>query len=267
MRLTIEHTTTLTYDGLISEAYSEIRLKPLDAGGQRCLSFKIATEPADNAILHYADDFGNDVRYFDWLQPHQKLVVASVCEVLTPPAFESEQRDLSPLEAYDYLHPTAYAPDDEAICRFAAPHTAQGDPLAAARALMRAVHTAIKYERGATDVKTTADDVLLLGRGVCQDFAHLLLSACRCQHIPARYVSGYLYGPRHADDAASHAWVDVFITGRGWLALDPTHDTAQTERYVRLGAGRDYADVPPTRGTYKGNAKESLKVQVLMKES
>ncbi len=94
-----------------------------------------------------------------------------------------------------------------------------------------------------------------------------MLSACRSQRLPARYVSGYLYGPSStADDAASHAWVDVFIAGKGWVSLDPTHNSPQTEKYVRLGVGRDYADVPPTRGTYRGTAKEKLEVQVSVRE-
>jgi transglutaminase-like putative cysteine protease len=266
MRLAIEHTTTLTYSAPISEAYSEIRLKPLDDGGQRCLSFRIATQPPNDAILQYADDFGNDVRYFDWLQPHHKLVVAAASEVLTPPAFASDQQALSPLEEHDYLHPTGYAPADDAICAFAAPHAAhaaEGGPLAAALGLMRAIHAALRYERGATDVKTTADDALRLGRGVCQDFAHLMLAACRCLGLPARYVSGYLYDPQFfGDSAATHAWVDVFIAGRGWVSLDPTHDCQQNERFVRVAIGRDYADVPPTRGVYKGNARETLEVRV-----
>lgn len=110
---------------------------------------------------------------------------------------------------------------------------------------------------------TSADEALQLGRGVCQDFAHLLLAACRCEGILARYVSGYLYDPSlHGDDVASHAWVDVFDDDRGWVSLDPTHDREQTEAYVRVAVGRDYAEVPPTRGVYKGTASETLEVRV-----
>jgi transglutaminase-like putative cysteine protease len=105
--------------------------------------------------------------------------------------------------------------------------------------------------------------VLALGRGVCQDFTHVLLASCRSVGIPARYVSGYLYDPKlQGDNAASHAWVDVWDADRGWLALDPTHDRDQSESYVRVAVGRDYADVPPTRGTYKGHAHETLSVRV-----
>ncbi|MCL5996168.1 MAG: transglutaminase family protein [Chloroflexi bacterium] len=94
----------------------------------------------------------------------------------------------------------------------------------------------------------------------------MLIAACRCQGIPARYVSGYLYDPAlEGRNSASHAWVDVFTSAHGWLSLDPTHNREQTECYVRLAIGRDYADVPPTRGVYKGNAKETLNVEVHVK--
>jgi transglutaminase-like putative cysteine protease len=125
---------------------------------------------------------------------------------------------------------------------------------------MHALHAALKYERGATDVTTRADRVLELGRGVCQDFAHVMLAGLRGQGFPARYVSGYLYN--NGLTAASHAWVDVFVAGRGWVSLDPTHDREQTDHCVRAAVGRDYADVPPTRGVYKGNGKETLQVKV-----
>lgn len=266
MRLSIEHVTTLSYDNPINEAHTEVRLKPSDAGGQRCLSFKLTTEPVNATVLAYIDEFGNDVRYFDWLQPHTRLTIAVTSEVLTSAVFDPGQRELTPLEDYDYRHPTIYAPADEAICRFAGPHVVDGDPLGTARALMEAIFRSVKYERGATDVKTTADDVIRLGRGVCQDFAHLMIAACRCQGIPARYVSGYLYDPAFfGDSAATHAWVDVFISEQGWVSLDPTHNCEQNERYVRVAIGRDYADAPPTRGVFKGNARETLDVRVVIR--
>ena len=107
--------------------------------------------------------------------------------------------------------------------------------------------------------------MLTLGRGVCKDFAHLLLAACRSLGILGRYVSGYLYDPELVgDSAASHAWVDVWDDERGWVSLDPTHDREQTGAYVRVAVGRDYAEAPPTRGVYKGTAAETLDVRVVL---
>ena len=129
---------------------------------------------------------------------------------------------------------------------------------------MRALRSRLVYERGATDVMTRADAALELGRGVCQDFAHVMLAACRRAGIPSRYVSGYLYDPQEEHEAESHAWVDVLDAQRGWVSIDPTHDREQTEAYVRVAVGRDYADVPPTRGVFKGFSEETLEVAVRM---
>lgn len=259
MRLRIEHTTAFNYDHPISEAYTEMRLRPLSANGQHCLSFVLTTEPRDE-ILQHTDRFGNDVRHFDVLLSHQRLVVTAMSEVLTPGIFAPEAEPLSPLDEFDFLMPTGYAPLTAEIANFAEASVMPDDANATALALMHAVFKAIKYEKGATDVSTTADQALTLGRGVCQDFAHIMIAACRSQGLPARYVSGYLFSRGH--DVASHAWVDVYVPGHGWLSLDPTHDRAQTDQYVRVAIGRDYADVPPTRGIFKGNAKESMDVKV-----
>ena len=258
MRLRIEHITTLTYDQLISEAYTEMRLKPLDSGGQRCLTFHLVTEPKD-AVLKYTDHFGNEVHHFDVIQSHQQMVVAATSEVLTADFYSSERSDLSPLDEFNYLSPTVYAPHAAELIHFASSHVDE-DPLESALAIMRAIHGSLVYEKGATDVKTTADQALALGRGVCQDFSHIMLAACRTHGLPARYVSGYLYNNGHT--AASHAWVDVLVPERGWVSLDPTHNREQTGQYVRVAVGRDYSDVPPTRGIFKGNAKEKMDVQV-----
>lgn len=262
MRLRIEHTTTFTYDQPISEAYTEMRLKPLDADGQRCLTFQLKTEPQD-AVLRYSDPFGNDVRHFDVIQPHQKLMVAAVSEVTTPESYAADSQVLSPLGEFDFLAPTDYAPHTDELAAFSNQHRVPGDALGTAMALMHTIHETIVYEKGATDVTTAADKALSLGRGVCQDFSHIMLAVCRIQSIPARYVSGYLYNNGHT--AASHAWVDILVPERGWVSLDPTHHREQTAQYVRVAVGRDYADVPPTRGIFKGSAKEKMDVQVSVK--
>ncbi len=264
MRLRIEHVTIFTYDQPISEAYTEMRLKPLDADGQRCLSFGLSTEPQD-VILQYNDPFGNDVRHFDVIQPHQKLMVSAVSDVLTPESYTSDSSVISPLNEFDFLKPTTYAPHTAELIAFSNSHRVVGDPLATAHAMMHTIYDTLVYEKGATDVTTTADKALLLGRGVCQDFSHIMLAVCRIQSIPARYVSGYLHNNGHS--AASHAWVDILVPGRGWVSLDPTHDREQTAQYVRVAVGRDYADVPPTRGIFKGNAKEKMEVQVAVRVS
>ncbi|MEO8359508.1 MAG: transglutaminase family protein, partial [Vicinamibacteria bacterium] len=258
MKLKIEHHTRFTYDGPVSEAYAEMRLKPLDADGQRCLSFRLSTKP-HGEVGRFKDRFGNDVRVFDVLNSHESLVVSAYSEVLTPNVFTPEPPQLSPLEEHDYKAPTPYTGETSRVEALARSVEAS-DPEQTAIGLMEAVQKAIVYEKGATDVTTNADAALELGRGVCQDFSHVFIAACRRRGLLARYVSGYLFDDGRT--AASHAWADVLIPGMGWISLDPTHASHQTSHYVRVAVGRDYADVPPTRGVYKGNAKESMDVVV-----
>jgi transglutaminase-like putative cysteine protease len=261
VRLRIAHTTTFRYDEPVSEAYMEMRLTPLNAGGQRCESFRLTTDPPGE-VRSYVDRFGNRIRHFDTLNPHDRLLVSARSEVSTPEAFVDPVRELSPLDAFDYLQPTPYAPDSEAVRRFALGRAVVGDARTTANNVLQATHGALAYTPGATTVKTTADEALAAGRGVCQDFTHLMIAACRVLGLPARYVSGYVFAPQRGTAAASHAWMDVFVAGEGWLSLDPTHGQAQTDHYVRLATGRDYADVPPTRGVYKGTGREEMAVDV-----
>jgi transglutaminase-like putative cysteine protease len=265
MWLRAEHETAFDYDAPIVEAYTELRLRPLDAGGQRCTGFRLATDPPRVRVREYLDHFGNDVRHFDILESHQRLVVTAASEVLTP-ARLIDPRPLSLLEAHDYLMESTYAPAGKAVRQLVSEARRDGTPAERAHALMGAVREGMVYETGSTTVQTTGEDALAVGRGVCQDFAHVLIAACRLDGIPARYVSGYIYEPeRDGDDAASHAWVDVHDDGRGWVSLDPTHGQEQTESYVRVAVGRDYADVPPSRGVYKGDAAERLVVRVSLR--
>ena len=239
MWLTVEHITRYGYDAPINEAYTELRLKPLHRDGQRCSSFALATEPRGATVDEYLDRYGNTVHHFDLLEVHESLSVTVRSEVWTTAAYEAEEPTLSPLDRWDFLAQTRYVDLDDQVIEVAAATGAPADPVEAAWALMHTVRGAMTYERGTTNVHTTAAEALADGRGVCQDFAHVMIAACRARGIPARYVSGYLYDTRsNGGEGESHAWVDIHV-GDTWISLDPTHDTAQTERYVRLGVGRD----------------------------
>jgi transglutaminase-like putative cysteine protease len=263
MALRIAHTTSFSYDHPIVEAYTELRLHPLDGAGQYCSSFALVTDPPGIRIRSHRDHSGNQIQYFELLEPHDRLTVTATSVVHTPASFLVGWREPSQLELHDYLTQTEYVSLSEDVHAFAAAHSGEGSAAERGRRLMSAIFRSFEYESGVTDVRTRADEVLSLGRGVCQDFAHLMLAACRSGGICARYVSGYLFDPMiEGDNAASHAWVDVLEEGRGWISLDPTHDRDQTEAYVRVAVGRDYADVPPTRGVYKGSASETLAVHV-----
>jgi transglutaminase-like putative cysteine protease len=266
MWLRVEHATRFSYDEPVREAYTEIRLRPVDAGGQRCSSFALTTEPRGAAVHEYVDRFGSSVQHFDVLAPHSALTVHVRSDVWTPERFDAEGEP-SLVDRWDFLRGTRYVGLDGAIAELAASVPPADDVLEGAWALLRAVRGAMTYARGSTHVHTRADEALADRRGVCQDFAHVFIGVCRARDIPARYVSGYLLDPNgDGERAASHAWADVLVPGRGWVSLDPTHDTEQTDHYIRVGVGRDYADVAPTRGVYKGNATEELDVTVEITE-
>jgi transglutaminase-like putative cysteine protease len=258
----VEHTTSFAYTDRISEAYTELRLRPLSSGGQECTSFSLVTDPPGVRVRAYRDRLGNDVQHLEVIEDHDQIAITALSEVSTPAVFSDSARDPSPLQVYDYLAPTEYAPFSDPLRKVSA--TAKGAGTEAERSVevMRTLRSLLVYEPGATDVMTRADAALALGRGVCQDFAHVMLAACRRAGIPSRYVSGYLYDPLGQGEVASHAWVDTLDAERGWVSFDPTHDREQTEAYVRVAVGRDYADVPPTRGVFKGTAAETLDVAV-----
>jgi transglutaminase-like putative cysteine protease len=264
MKLQIEHETTFTYDAPVREGVGEARLRPRDEGEQRVLSFRLVLDPATplDAIV---DRFGNTIHCYSVLPPHRRLVVTATSVVATSgdPLLRAPPPTL--LQRRDFLSPSPYVPLTAELLAFAREHAHEGDEVeATARALMAAIYTTCVYEPGTTDISTAADAVLAGRRGVCQDFAHLMLALCRSLGLPARYVSGYLADMEQPPDAvlASHAWAEVFLEGHGWLGLDPTHNRAIGPRYARVAIGRDYADAAPVRGVFKGGAKQKLAVRV-----
>ena len=262
MWLTVDHVTRFAYDAPINEAYTEIRLKPAHRDDQRCSSFALMTEPRAT-VSEYVDRYGNVVHHFDVLESHDRLTVTVHSEVWTPSGFISDDAAPSLLDRWDFTRATRYVVLAGAVTELAATVPVGAADLGEAVALMGAVRGAMAYQPGSTHVHTTAGEALTEGRGVCQDFAHVLIGVCRLHGIPARYVSGYLLDPEaNGYGSASHGWVDVHVPARGWVSLDPTHDREQDDHYVRVAVGRDYGDVPPTRGVYKGAAKEELDVDV-----
>ena len=195
MLIKVEHTTSFTYAARIGEAFTELRVRPLSGGGQDCTSFRLVTDPPGVSIRAYRDRLGNHVQHLEVLEDHDRISITALSEVSTAPVFSDSGRKPSPLELYDYLAPTEYAPFSDALVELSATAEGEGTETERAVAVMRAVRSLLVYEPGATDVMTRADAALALGRGVCQDFAHVMLAACRRAGIPSRYVSGYLYDP------------------------------------------------------------------------
>ncbi|HET6972120.1 MAG TPA: transglutaminase family protein, partial [Phenylobacterium sp.] len=144
-------------------------------------------------------------------------------------------------------------------------------PLTAVRELSKLIYDSFGYEAGVTRADSPIDDVLKAKKGVCQDFAHLMIAICRSWGLPARYVSGYLFTDRkhgdRSDPDATHAWVEVFLPSLRWIGLDPTNNSEAGERHIICAVGRDYSDVPPSRGVYKGDADSQLAVGVSVRRA
>jgi len=282
-RYHLVHTTEFHYDGPVSESCNEVRLRPMSDGSQSCLSFQLTTTPPSHAES-YEDAFGNQVHQFNVLKEHVHLKIETDSVVLRLPGPEiSAQATLEQVDSareelreefYDYLVQSNYVPHLAALGDLisAAEYNSDGTAFGFSEAASRFIHEQFESIPGATHVRCSIEDTLRLRAGVCQDLAHLLLGVARRRGIPARYVSGYLVPLRtdHSDSEldevivglACHAWVEVYIPGCGWKSLDPTLGKAVGSGHVRIGYGRDYGDVVPVRGVYKGRAGQRRSVDV-----
>lgn len=279
MLISLLHRTTFAYAGKAHDSFNEVRLRPIDDATQICRSFELKTDPAA-PIRDYVDFYGNTVHYFDVVAGHASLAIEAVSEVETTPnsmrppvpvvqhtqqVLDTEMELRSEFLADSHYVPLAVEVWKEAQDALSAGRT---DIWADTRAICRHVFTNFAYKPRSTGVATLATDALKIRSGVCQDFAHVALGMCRCSGIAARYVSGYFIKLQRQPDEeeASHAWIEVFVPGFGWAPYDPTHDRPADERYIKAASGRDYADIRPVSGTYRGGKTRSLKVDVRVRQ-
>ncbi len=280
MRFQVAHTTKYAYEVPASESFAELRVWPQTNESQRVLQRELIIEP-EAKVDHYTDYFGNQVEFFSIPHRHSSLTVQATAEVQTfltaPPhsvletsVGEARQIFNSTLyQIFDFLQPSQLVPLN-AHRRIRKRFFPQATPLGEALlGLNHWIYKNFAYTPGVTDISTPIAEIVHKRRGVCQDFAHLMLAILRSNGIPARYVSGYIeaYDPEQADDAlvgaaASHAWVEAYLPGGTWWGLDPTNDQVAGERHIVVAVGRDYHDVAPMRGTYKGANDQQLKVMV-----
>lgn len=279
MFYSVRHITRFRYSNPVRESVMELRMQPRSEGGQALRSFQIATNP--RAQLHaYTDNFGNAVYHFNVLREHAELRIEaqSVVEVKDtiplPPhadALEWDRYNSFNLtgEHYDLLEELTFARNSAQLARFLSSNDLgdrSTDPLSALKRLNSVIFSAFDYEVGVTQVHSPIDQALEAKRGVCQDFAHIMIAVARAWGVPARYVSGYLHHSRRDKDRsgedATHAWVEAYLPSIGWVGFDPTNNILAGDRHIRAAVGRDYADVPPTRGTFKGDAESELAVAV-----
>lgn len=249
MKLNVGWATTYSYSEPVRVLHTELRVVPAHRFGQEVPHWDLSVTP-EASIRALPDAFGNTVHHFDNLGSVQRIQVAMEAEVETAGGVV-EQAEISPLERHLSLSATQRCPHSPAVRQFAPPR--DGSALEYARLLLSGMAEQFEFEVGHTDVEATAEDLLSLRHGVCQDFAHLMLAALRMEGTPARYVSGFLATGQGAD--ATHAWVQLWVDG-AWYGFDPANNCPQDERYVVIGVGRDYDDIPPIRGSFRGSAEE-----------
>ncbi len=269
----------MRYAGTARESVNEARLVPRSSARQRVERASVRVTPGTDLAAH-RDVHGNEVRWFQVVEPHERLVVEAEAVVVVGPG-EPPAPAADPAGQWSALGDLAYA---DALAEHLAPSPLVRWPeevvdLAASLDLPRAggvsgwlaalewaVNDAVVYEQGATGVDTPVAEVARARRGVCQDFAHLAIAICRHEGIAARYVSGWLFRPDGLEPGESHAWMEALVPDAGWVELDATHPGAPRDHYIRIATGRDYADVAPLRGSYVGAPTERMIVSVEVEE-
>jgi transglutaminase-like putative cysteine protease len=257
MRLTIRHETTYRYDSPVRYTIQQLRLTPAASGVQRVVQWRLS---APGKLTAARDAYGNDMHTLVLHQPHSEIHLLAEGEVETAPLVDGRLDETThAVPVLSFASPTPLTARSEAIDALAG--TAGVATVDQLLALAATICEAVDYESGITAVTSTAAQALALGRGVCQDHAHLMLAVCRARGVPARYVSGYI-DPGDVPHAASHAWVDVWVEGAGWVSIDVTHACFASGNYCRLAVGRDYESAAPVRGMRSGGATEALHVKV-----
>jgi len=273
----VRHVTKFRYKPAVRESVMEVRMQPRSDEGQRCLSFSLDVRPAA-AIMQYRDFLGNVVHHFDIAGTHSELTVKAqaVVDVLPAPdpMIEASRswNDLDALVAggdhWEMLLPSAFAHPTPLLEELFSEMKLErrGTPLELLLEITQSIHENFAYVPNSTMVDSPIDLALAERKGVCQDFAHIMIALVRKLRIPCRYVSGYLFhangSKARSAEGASHAWVEALLPGLGWTELDPTNNVLSGDRHIRVAVGRDYAEVPPTRGVFKGGAESELSVSV-----
>jgi transglutaminase-like putative cysteine protease len=275
-RLSVLHRTTFHYGAPVTESLNTLRLEPRTFPYQKTISALIRVLPATR-LRRFADLFQNLTHHFELPQAHTSLEIESRIRVHNLPlAITVAARSATGTEdagdpavrerIWPFLQDSNRVSQLPEVWRQAVDVTygltAVFDK---ASAVMDWIHREFRYEPGATGVKAHLAESFALRRGVCQDFTHVMIGMCRAVGMPARYASGYLYnGPKDSlvGAQASHAWCEIYLPTAGWLGFDPTNNTLADERYVKIAVGRDYDDVAPVVGGYRGTAHCRMEVRV-----
>lgn len=284
MRYEIVHKTVYTYSSDVSVSHHVARLMPRSLPSQRCLGHELIADPDASLVTHRDDYYGNRATFFTVAGLHRKLVVTARSLVEAEPRAKPAAAETLPWEnvrdlftgddpadpeVQEFIFPSMLVPRLPELADYAARSFSRNRPvLEAVIHLTQRMFKDFKFDPKATTVATPLEIVIKNRRGVCQDFAHFQIGCFRALGLPARYVSGYLEtlpppGKSKLVGAdASHAWVQVFIPGFGWLDVDPTNNLLPSDRHITVAWGRDFDDVSPIRGVIVGGGRHELTVAV-----
>jgi transglutaminase-like putative cysteine protease len=264
MRLKISHTTEYHYDDPVQYSLQRLRLTPKTQPGQTVHEWKTTVHGA-RLEAGYSDHFGNHVDLVSTNGEQVAIRIVAEGEVET----EDRAGVFGPHQGFVplwlYLRETPLTKPGKLIRDLARSATGENE-LARMHALMAAIHSDVAYRPGETGAETTAEQALEMKQGVCQDHAHIFISAARFLGIPARYLSGYLLMEK-PEQTASHAWAEVHLQGLGWVGFDAANDICPDARYVRISAGLDYQDAAPVSGMVVGTAAETMSVAIKVEQA
>jgi transglutaminase-like putative cysteine protease len=278
----VRHLTRFEYSRPVCETLMEVRMQPRTDVNQRCLTFALSVSPRCR-VFSYRDHLGNSVHHFDIPREHGTLVIIAeslielqrfpdVPDCLDPSAWNELDRLIAAGDYWEMLLPSTLTQPTPAVVELASQLDVhrRDDPMTVLRQLNARLHDYFDYVPRSTTVDTPVDEAIEQRKGVCQDFTHTMIALVRHIGIPCRYVSGYLH---HTDKdglrslpLATHAWMDAFLPHLGWVGFDPTNNVIAHTAHIRTALGRDYSDVPPTRGIYRGAVTEELHVAVQVTE-
>jgi transglutaminase-like putative cysteine protease len=281
MHFAIRYLTEYRYEAPVSDNLNALRVMPATTRTQRVDDFGVRVDP--EARLHqHLDYFGTTVIEFGVPRPHDHLSIDVRARVKTTPPDDPPEAAWAELEegayraeAGEFLLPVGDEPEDLVLDELVGVSRAE-TPLATVQRMVEVIPDRFDYRAGVTYVGSTVGDLLAAGAGVCQDFAHLALLLLRRHEIAARYVSGYLWAPPNGDESAdsaeveTHAWIEALVPGERepvWVPADPTNRTLGGETHVKIGHGRNYGDVPPIKGVFRGGAGAELTASVKMQRT
>ncbi|WP_422930424.1 transglutaminase family protein [Singulisphaera sp. PoT] len=270
MLLRVSHETRLNYTAPVSETVFEVRMAPPSNEDQTSMGYNLRISP-QAPVTSYRDGFSNRVDLFNVATFYKELAILATSYVRTHRRSGLERLNgvewpedgagMDAIEAAEFSQHSPLVNKSPALTAFVSELPKPSGALAGVvRSLMEAVRNRIKFERKVTSANTPVSEALDLGCGVCQDFAHLFIGACRGVGLPARYVSGYI---NETGEIATHAWAQFWAGPKvGWVDVDPTRNDFVADGHVLTAVGRDYSDVPPNRGLWKGRAEETMNVVV-----